>query len=66
MVRPDCVGRASNVPFVEIPMSSMPGTERSISKKERTSRRVSGSPPVIRTFDTPNSVAMRISRSVSS
>ena len=40
----------------------MPATERSISKKERTSRRVSGSPPVIRTLDTPNSVATRISR----
>ena len=66
IVMPDGVARASNVPFVEMPMSLMPGIAGNCWKNPSTSRRVSGSPPVIRTFDTPSPAAIRIRRSVSS
>ena len=59
-------GRANNVPLVEIPISFSASIAGRRSNKLRTSRRVRGSPPVIRTFDTPSSVAIRIRRSVSS
>ena len=55
-----------NVPFVEMPISLIPGIDGNCWRNPSTSRRVSGSPPVIRTFDTPSPAAIRIRRNVSS
>ena len=49
--------RESKVPFVEIPISLIPAIAGKRWKKPSTSLLVSGSPPVIRTFDTPSSAA---------
>ena len=64
--RSDAACSSSSRPLVVIATSSMPGTRTSIATSRSTSRRSSGSPPVMRRVEIPSSAAIRATRAISS